>query len=293
MPRLSEDDIGGLFLAACRAELAALKPGNVHVHAGGHDMEAAQFEKAAEAAAPWVAAGKLKVGTRILRAVEASFAAAGCNTNLGILLLCAPLAKAAESKLEGGLRPRLHAVLASLDGDDAASVYAAIRKANPGGLGDAPQQDVAMPPSVGILDAMTLAADRDRIARAYVDAFTDIFDFGLPALSAARAMTEDDNLAVTTLHMTYLAQFPDSHIARKHGPDVAETIRTEASSHAPLWQPVAKRNSMKELLEFDADLKRRRINPGTTADFVVATLFTASLCDALGFASASEPPCVL
>ena len=41
-----------LFLAACRAELDALKPGNVHVHAGGHGMEVAQFEAAPPAAAP-------------------------------------------------------------------------------------------------------------------------------------------------------------------------------------------------------------------------------------------------
>jgi len=287
MSRLSEDQIGALFLAACRAELTALKPGNVHIHADGHDMQMAQFEASAAAAAPWIAARDLNVGTRILRAVEASFAAAGCNTNLGILLLCAPLAAAAESSLAGCLRARLRAVLASLDADDTTSVYAAIRRANPGGLGDAPEQDVAMPPSVGLLDAMALAADRDRIAHAYVDAFTDIFDFGLPMLEQARAAAEDDNLAVTTLHMAFLAQFPDSHIARKHGIDVAETIRTEASEHAPLWQPVARRNSMKELLDFDAGLKSRRINPGTTADFVVATLFTASLCDALSFASAS------
>src|SRR5262245_56603725 len=103
MSRLSEAQIGELFLAACRAELAALKPGNVHVHAGGHGMQVAQFEKSAEAAAPWVGAHDAKVGTRILRAVEASFAAAGCNTNLGIVLLCAPLAAAADMNLEGSL----------------------------------------------------------------------------------------------------------------------------------------------------------------------------------------------
>ena len=81
MPRLSEGRIAELFLAACRAELAALKPGNVHVHAGGHGMEVGQFEVSAEAAAPWIAASEAKVGTRVLRAVEASLAAAGCNTN--------------------------------------------------------------------------------------------------------------------------------------------------------------------------------------------------------------------
>lgn len=286
MPRLSEKEVGELFLAACRAELTALKPGNVHIHAAGHGMDVTQFEASAEAAAPWVAAGGMKVGTRILRAVEASFAAAGCNTNLGILLLCAPLAAAAQVKLETSLRDRLRAVLSSLDSGDAASVYAAIRRAQPGGLGEAPEQDVAMPPTIGLLEAMALAAGRDRIAFNYTTDFSDIFEFGLPQLTRARALTSDPQLAITTLHMAYLAQFADSHIIRKHGEAVANDVRQRALALAPLWQPVAQRSTGKELLDFDAELKARNVNPGTTADLVVATLFVSFVCDALSLAQA-------
>jgi triphosphoribosyl-dephospho-CoA synthase len=281
MPRLTEHEISSLFLAACRAELAALKPGNVHIHAAGHGMEVAQFEASAEAAAPWIAATGVKVGTRILRAVEASVAAAGCNTNLGILLLCAPIAVAAEMKLEKSLRERLHAVLAAMDSSDAAAVYAAIRKANPGGLGDAPEQDVSMPPTVGLLDAMAIAAGRDRIALNYTTDFEDIFGFGLPQLTRAEALTSEAQLAATTLHMAYLAEFPDSHIIRKHGEVVANDIRQQAKGLAPLWKPVAQRSTERELLDFDAELKRRHVNPGTTADLVVATIFVSFVCDAL------------
>lgn len=287
MPRLSEKQIGELFLAACRAELTALKPGNVHIHSSGHGMDVAQFEASAEAAAPWIAAPGVKVGTRILRAVEASFAAAGCNTNLGILLLCAPLAAAAEMKLETSLRDRLRAVLAGLDAGDAASVYAAIRRARPGGLGEAPEQDVAMPPTIGLLDAMALASGRDRIALNYTTGFSDIFEFGLPELTRAQSLTTDPQHAVTTLHMAYLAQFADSHIVRKHGEATANDVRQRAAVLAPCWQPVAHRNTMEKLLDFDAELKGRNINPGTTADLVVATLFVSLVCDALGLARAA------
>ncbi len=101
------------------------------------------------------------------------------------------------------------AVLADLDEADAAAVFAAIRRANPGGLGAAPDQDVAAAPTVGLLEAMALAADRDRIARAYVTDFDEIFEFGLPVLAKrARAYADDPSLAVTTLHMAYLAAFP-------------------------------------------------------------------------------------
>lgn len=287
MPRLNESDIRRLFLAACRAELTALKPGNVHVHAAGHGMEVAQFEAAAEAAAPWISANGVKVGTRILRAVEASFAAAGCNTNLGILLLCAPIAAAAEMNLEKSLRDRLRAVLASLDASDAAAVYAAIRRAHPGGLGDAPEQDVAMPPTIGLLEAMSLAAGRDRIALNYTTGFADIFEFGLPQLARARLLAANEQLAVTTLHMAYLAQFPDSHVARKYGEMAATDLRRRAIALSSLWQPVAQRNTERELLDFDAELKRQNVNPGTTADLVVATVFVSFVCDALGLQRAA------
>ncbi|HEY8246071.1 MAG TPA: triphosphoribosyl-dephospho-CoA synthase [Hyphomicrobium sp.] len=282
MSGLSDAQIGDLFLAACRAELNAIKPGNVHVHAGGHGMQVTQFEASAAAAAPFLAASGEKVGTRILRAVEASFAAAGCNTNLGILLLCAPLAAAAELPGDADLRDKLREVLNSFDDEDAAAVFAAIRLANPGGLGSVPEQDVADAPTVGLLEAMGLAASRDRIAAAYVTDYVEIFEFGLRVLANARGFTDDQSLAITTLHMAYLAYFPDSHVVRKYGPAAAETVREEARALVHLWQPVARRNTLAKLLDFDAELKRRNVNPGTTADLVVATVFVACMCDAMG-----------
>jgi triphosphoribosyl-dephospho-CoA synthase len=278
MSGLSESETRDAFLAACRAELAALKPGNVHIHAGGHDMEAAQFQASAEAAAPLIARADLSVGQRIRSAVDASLAAANCNTNLGILLLTGPLAAAAQRKAPAGLRDRLAAVLADLTQADAAAVFAAIRRASPGGLGGAPDQDVAAEPSVGLREEMALAADRVRIARAYVTDFEDIFAFGLPELKRARGYGSDPNLAISTLHMAYLARFPDSHIARKFGMEKAEEVRMEAEARRALWDPVVQRGTFNSLLDFDAELKRRGLNPGTTADFVVATLFAAAIC---------------
>jgi triphosphoribosyl-dephospho-CoA synthase len=222
------------------------------------------------------------VGERILRAVKASFEAAGCNTNLGILLLSAPIAVAAQTDLAGSLRDRVRHVLAHLDMTDAANVFEAIRHASPGGLGAAPEQDVAAAPTAGLIEAMTLAADRDRIARAYVSDLDEVFAFGLPTLDRVSALTDDPSLAVTTLHMAYLAEAPDSHVARKLGPDTAETLRCNAARQRALWDPVATPATFPALLAFDRDLKQRGLNPGTTADFVVATLFAAAICSRLG-----------
>ena len=89
-------EIAAAFKAACLDELDAPKPGNVHAFADGHRMTAAQFEASAAAAAAPIAQAGARVGVRIEAAVVATFAAVGVNTNLGIILLCAPLAAAAE-----------------------------------------------------------------------------------------------------------------------------------------------------------------------------------------------------
>ena len=282
MPGLTQDETQELFLAACRAELNALKPGNVHIHAAGHGMEISHFEASAAAAAPWIADRALGVGHRIQRAVEASLAAAGLNTNLGIILLAAPLALAGECATGSDLRAELAGILSRLDDADTNAVFAAIRRANPGGLGSAPDQDVSTPPTVGLLRAMALAADRDRIARAYVTNFEEVFAFGLPMLAQARATGADPALAVTTLQMAYLAEKLDSHIVRKFGQETALAVQHEAQALRTLWDPIARPKSLARLLEFDGALKARGLNPGTTADFVVATLFAAAICERMG-----------
>ena len=105
-------------------------------------MDTGLFIKSAEAAAPWIATPATPVGARIEAAVTASLKAAGCNTNLGIVLLCAPLAAAAEAG-DGPLRVHLDAVLDHLTVADAQAAYRAIGHANPAGLGAVSTGDVA------------------------------------------------------------------------------------------------------------------------------------------------------
>lgn len=273
---LTPADIEQAFVGACRAELASLKPGNVHVYADGHRMDAAMFEASAVAAAPFIAARGTRVGERIEGAVTASVAATGRNTNLGIVLLCAPLASAEEMG-EGPLRVHLADVLAGLTVEDARGAYRAITAARPAGLGAVEAADVSDPPTVTLREAMLLARGHDRIANAYATDFADIFDFALPALHTARLSAESDARAITTLHMCLLDQFRDTHIARKFGPDAAHQVQIEAHRLRGLYLPAVDDAGFAELLAFDTDLKKRGLNPGTTADFVVATLFADRL----------------
>lgn len=264
--------IAAAFIAACRDELQAPKPGNVHVFADGHRMTAADFERSAVAAAdPVTAPGS--VGARIFGAVEATFEAVGANTNLGIVLLCAPLAVAAEeASASHDLRSQVARVLARLDVEDADLAFRAIARASPAGLGRAEHHDVFAPATVTLRAAMAEAAGRDRIAKQYVNDFADVFEIGETSLRAGLAASSDQRMATLQVYLSFLAAFADSHIVRKHGPALAEQVRAQA---AMLRTRMASNidDLLPELLEWDTALKEAGINPGTSADLTVATLF--------------------
>jgi len=279
--------IAAAFATACRDEIDALKPGNVHVFADGHRMTAAQFVRSAEAAAGPLTLPGASIGRRILGAVEATFAAVGTNTNLGIILLCAPLAAAAEQQ-SLDLRATLSRLLAALDVEDARLAFRAIRLASPGGLGRVERHDVHAPATVSLRDAMAAAMDRDRIARQYVSGFEDVFGTGQQALTAARARALDRQSAILAVFLAFLAAFPDSHIVRKHGLTTAEEIRRTAARFHARYQSVDPAHLGSDLLAWDQALKDRSINPGSSADLTVATLFAAHLRTILPSASNND-----
>jgi len=272
------DAVARAFRDACLAELDALKPGNVHRYCDEDSMMLADFEASAAAAAPPIAAPDLPVGTRIRLAVEATKSAVGHNTNLGIILLAAPLAGAALDAGGGGLRGSLSNILAGLNVGDTEQAYAAIRHAGPGGLGNAAEHDVRSPPTVSLIEAMRAAETRDRIAWNYSHDLVDIFDLGLPRLEQGVAHWGMGPWTVTFLYLGFLAQIPDTLIERKHGSRVAASLLEEAApieaSLAAAETPEAMRAP---LLAFDRSLKERGLNPGTSADLTVATLFAAAL----------------
>jgi triphosphoribosyl-dephospho-CoA synthase len=292
--RRATDRARACFLRACELDVAVRKPGNVSWASPGHGMRAEMFIASAQAASAALFQPGARLGERIEAAVTASWAVAGCNTNLGILLLCAPIAAAVERHPEAttpdALRHAIGEVLADLDLADAQAAFRAIAQARPGGLGTAPSQDVRDPPSVDLRAAMALAAPRDSIARQYRDGFADLFDaravalgtgFSLmlaPATGSADASTV---AAVQRLYLWLLSRFADSHIVRNHGDAVAHIVMSAAQA----WQLRSRRDGEvdtdRDFAAWDASLKADHINPGTTADLTVAALLIAGLCGPL------------
>ena len=266
--------IEAAFLAACEDELAAPKPGNVHIFSDGHGMTVADFRvSAAVAAGPLCRPGAC-LGARILDAVTATRMAVGQNTNLGIVLLAAPLAMAAEHGTN--LRPALARVLAGADLSDAELVFRAIALAAPGGLGQV-ENDVCAAARVTLAVAMAQAAERDRIAHQWTHTFADVFERGLPALAAGTGLS-GPVMPALRVYLAFLAELQDSHIRRKFGAEAADTVRREAVPfHLQVTEAVELGTLLPGLLAWDASLKARGLNPGTTADLTVATLFVHRL----------------
>lgn len=280
---LAPEAVAQAYREACRFDVITFKPGNVSCKEPGHGMEARDFLRSAAVSAPVMADPELAVGARIAGAIAATRAAVHCNTNLGIVLLAAPLASAALiPHTSTDLRHRLAVRLASLTVADAAGAFEGIRLAAPGGLGAAPEADVREAPTIDLGQAMALAADRDRIASQYTSDFADVFDLGLPALRAALPKARGLSDAVQLAYLTLLAAQPDSHIARKHGPLIAEEVRARAAAVAcPGKACENPARSSAALHALDRELKSCGYNPGTTADLTVASLFAYLLIKAL------------
>ncbi|ESZ21585.1 MULTISPECIES: triphosphoribosyl-dephospho-CoA synthase [unclassified Mesorhizobium] len=277
----SRERLRAAYKDACRMEIEALKPGNVHLFADGHGMSAAQFMTSAEVSSVPLTDPRLPVGQRMLEAVRATRLAVATNTNLGIILLAGPLLCAAEmagAQLhDNRLRDNLDAVLRAMSIDDTRAVFEAIVAAAPGGLGEA-ENDVRQEPKVHLLDAMREAADRDMIARQYVTGFGDVFGVGLAALQAALARGEGGMWPTVFAYMAFLAVFPDSHVVRNHGAEVANQARQQALAvEAALHGNDDEASRIRLLMELDRRLKANNVNPGTSADLTVATLLVHTL----------------
>ena len=267
------------YKAACMAELQALKPGNVHAFADGHGMTIEDFIQSADVTADIISRPDFTLGERIFYAAEATKNAVGQNTNLGVLLLCAPIIDAAMNVTEQiTLQQALHDTLAQLTVSDAEYVSRAIVLASPGGLGDAAEYDVRDLPQVSLLTMMRAAQDKDRIAWQYAHDFEDVMGFGLSRYTDAMLQWANPAWSATALYLGFMSRYPDTHIARKYGAAFAEKIRQEAAGFEQLHMAAANPKLVqKKLLDWDTALKQRGINPGTSADLTVATLLFAAL----------------
>ncbi len=244
-------------------EATAPKPGNVHPGAAFKDLAYDDFVAAGLAIAPPLEeAPRVPLGRTILEAVRASRRVTRSNANLGIVLLIAPLAAAADPR-------RVDAVFDSLTPADAADVWEAIATAQPGGLGTTSRDDLRGPPPNDLRGAMRQAANHDRIARLWAEGYAELFAGPVEDLAAELAAGRPLLEAIVRCQLMQLAREPDTLIARRHGAAVASDVSRRAADVLAAgadWRAAANR--------FDAWLRTpQRMNPGTTADLVAAAVY--------------------
>ncbi len=265
---------GRLAQLACLLEVNARKPGNVHRLRDFPDLNFLDFVLSATAIVePMDRAISEGIGLSVCSAIEATRRVVSTNTNLGMVLLLAPLAAVADAvSLEAGIE----AVLDAATVDDSRSVYRAIRLAHPGGMGNVPDEDLADEPTLRLRDIMRLAADRDLIARQYANGFREVLGEALPSLRSFLDLGHDLGTAIVGTYLNILARHPDSLIARKAGIDRAREVSVRAAAILEAGWP-ARVGARRDCDAFDDWLRDpcQRLNPGTTADLVTAALFAA------------------
>lgn len=300
------EEIAEAAQIACLLEVSASKPGNVNRF---HDFKDARYEDFLLSAIVMGRAfreiSNSSVGETVLKAIQATRRYVTSNTNLGIILLFTPIAKAyalavkegKEQKVEGRreeaesgklssasylllskLRTSLKDVLDSLTVEDARQVYEAIRLVNPGGMGVVTRYNLYEEVRVSLLEAMAVAAHRDSIAREYITQFEITFNLGYPTLQRYLETTQDLEKSIVQTYLTLLSEIPDTLIARKEGLAISKSISVRAQNilqAGGIFSAVGQQG----LQDLDKFLRSRdnRLNPGTTADLTAVALFVMVL----------------
>lgn len=262
-------DIGWMAQQACLLEATAQKAGNVHPNAPFHDMAWDDFVRSAHAIQTAMGrATKQTLGQTILDAVHATQRTVEVNTNLGLILLLTPLCAV---PLDESLEQGISRVIENTTTEDAELTYEAIRLASPAGLGKVDEADVRATPNVNLLEAMKLAAAHDAIAAQYASGFHGLLHTIAPSFVARLRDESYVDDAIALLHLDCIAR-GDSLIARKFGIEKATEVANKAKT------ALATHHEDKDAVStFDLLLRNQtpRLNPGTSADLVGATIFIA------------------
>lgn len=284
--------IGHIVRLAIECESGSIKAGNVHPHASFQNMTHLHFVESATVIGACIDDNiDSSVGEIVLKCVLGMLDEVSVNTCLGSILLLVPMVVAqrrldtklypSESDLAsnafGSLQRAVSRALSELTSSDAAQIYEAIVRANPGGVNTSDKLDVRGKPPDSILDAMRIAAAWDDVALQYVTGFELVFQYA-DRLRLALAEPLKISDAVRRLQIEVLAERVDSLIVRKQGRDHASKIKDLAQAvlssgeygdpnYEVAW------NSLDDQLR---DPKNRN-NPGTTADMLAAAIFVEQI----------------
>jgi triphosphoribosyl-dephospho-CoA synthase len=293
------------FVAKCAQIASALevsghpKPGNVHrTHdfpdmvfedfiisgiVSGENMKQAALRglKYAENPEKW---HKIGLGKLILETVLETDRWVANNTNLGIIMLLAPISAAAGmSRNIAELMIRVDQIMKSTTPEDAVSLYKAINIADAGGMGEQDDLDVnddasvhkLLEEGVNMYTVLEMSSEWDSLSYELTHGMPVTFQTGFPLFRDSQKKYNTNQATVQTF-LTILAQNPDTLIRRKFGVDKA--IEVSAIAKSILHRGgILNQDSISKLVEFDKQLIKNNLNPGTTADLTASSIMVAYL----------------
>jgi triphosphoribosyl-dephospho-CoA synthase len=286
---MNEDDVARSAQLAMLLEVSAYpKPGNVD---RTHDFVATSYEHfLASSVAVYpvlreaVVRGQAKrtgVGELIRSGVEESIAwQRGGNTHFGALLLLIPLAMAAgacESYNMAELKRKATEIMLNTTMNDAIEVYSAFPTAQVKVRSDVPELDVTDEASIQEIrekklsfhEILTISASYDLVSRELVGGFELTFRYAARIRDFAKK--EQINDAITHADIQLLSEEEDTFITMKFGGDKSRYVKERAT------EIVKGGFKRKEIEDFDDELVKKGLNPGSTADIIAAALFVSIL----------------
>lgn len=269
----SLDDLKAAYLFSCKKDIELIKPGNVNLLSPHKDTKAQDYLDSATLSSKELFNQNHSLGKRILESVKVTRSQVNVNTNLGIILLCAPVIQSYIDFNALDLRDCIKKTLSATSVKDTHDLCAAINISSPGGLGDSDMYDTASYPNISIKQIMDYSKEYDRISYQYSHNFTDIFDFIIPKLEFLNQRYESLDISLSLLFIEILAKIPDSHISRKFGDKIAKKTSNNAYDLLKILEREYDPDYLaKALNNLDYEYKKKGINPGTTADLLVASL---------------------
>ncbi len=273
------------------------KPGNVHRTRNYDDMVFQDFvisgvvigdtmEEVANQAKEIDDLSNAELGKYILQAVNETNKWIETNTNLGIMMMCIPIAaSAAISNGFDEIQENVGRLMDATTVEDAVNLYDAINVADAGGMGDQEEFDVMSEKAKDELrannqtmyDVLKISAGWDRLANELTSKMPVCFEIGYPTFSDFWKTCDDVdviNKASVLTFMTILSQVPDTLISRKYGNEIAEAVSRKAEGILKFKDDDS---FVEKLLEFDDYLYENKYNPGTTADLTAASIFLSYL----------------
>jgi len=283
---MDEDQVARSAQLALLLEVSAYpKPGNVDRTHDFIDTSYEQFLASSVAVYPVLREAAMRkgrgVGKLIRKGVEESVKwQHGGNTHFGALLLLIPLAMAAgasDSCATPVLKYRASEIMQNTDVEDAIELYRAFPMAKVKVRRDVAELDVMNEASLeeirnkqlSLFDILTISAPYDLISRELVGGFEKTFRYA--ALIADFIRDKPLNEAITHAYLNLLAEEEDTFVKMKFGAEKSRYVKERAKGI------VDRGYRREELEEFDHELIIAGINPGSSADLIVAALFIAIL----------------